>query len=239
MNNPIRTRLRSQFGNRAAVAFTGVACFTIGAGGWVAAERGSDTTNESEPSTTSQTQHKTLDSVVSSSVVSSSVVSSTTPDTTTASPSSSVPSTVADTVVDTVATTVAGTIADSSTSSSSPTNTINDDNDSSTSSSVPSSTIQDSTSSSVPGDTASSSSVPTTPLPGPFTRKYESAGGSITVTWNGTALSLDAVSPAPGFQAEIDDQAWDRVRVEFENDDSDWRIEIRFNDGAIREEIKN
>lgn len=162
MNNPVWITLRSQFGNRAAVAIAGAVCFTIGAGGWAAAERGGNTTKESGPSTTSQAVNSIVSAVVS-------------------------------------------TIAAST--------------------------------SSVPANTASSSSVPTNPLPAPFTKSYTSAGGSITVTWSGTAFSLDAVSPAPGFQAEIDDQDWDRIRVEFDNGDSDWRIEIRLNDGAIREQI--
>jgi len=241
MNNPVWITLRSQFGNRAAVAIAGAVCFTIGAGGWAAAERGGNTTKESGPSTTSQAVNSVVSTigstvvvstigstVVDSTVVDSTVVDSTTPDTTGVSTSSSSPDS-------TVATTVANTTVDDSTSRSVPGNTIEDDDDS-TSSSAPSSTVDASTSS-VPANTASSSSVPTTPLPAPFTKSYTSAGGSITVTWSGAGFSLDAVSPAPGFQAEIDDQDWDRVRVEFDNGDSDWRIEIGFDDGAIREQV--
>jgi hypothetical protein len=47
------------------------------------------------------------------------------------------------------------------------------------------------------------------------------------------------VSPAPGYVAEIKDQASDRVRVEFDNGDSRWRIEIEVDDGQIRERITN
>ncbi|NNE11338.1 MAG: hypothetical protein HKN41_03745 [Ilumatobacter sp.] len=63
---------------------------------------------------------------------------------------------------------------------------------------------------------------------------YSSAGGTITVSWSGTALRLEAVSPASGFRAEIEDQAWDRIRVDFEGDDDDARIDVRFDDGDIR-----
>ena len=236
MNNPVWITLRSQFGNRAAVAIAGAVCFTIGAGGWAAAERGGNTTKESGPSTTSQAVNAVVSTIgstvvdstiVDSTIVDSNIVDSTSPDTTGVSTSSSNPDS-------TVAATVANTTVEDSTSSSVPGNTIEDDD--STSSSAPSSTVDASTSS-VPANTASSSSVPTTPLPAPFTKTYTSAGGSITVTWRGTAFSLDAVSPAPGFQAEIHDQDWDRIRVEFDNDASAWRIEIRFEDGAIREQI--
>jgi hypothetical protein len=74
-----------------------------------------------------------------------------------------------------------------------------------------------------------------------FTQSYSSAGGAITVTWNGSAFSLDAVSPAPGFVAEIDDGGGDRVRVEFEaeGDGSGHspRIEVRVNDGRLEVRI--
>ena len=95
-----------------------------------------------------------------------------------------------------------------------------------------------STTSSSPENTAASSST-SVPARAAFTKTYQSAGGSITVTWNGSVLSLDAVSPSAGFEAEIDDQASDRVRVEFDNGDADWRIEVRFDDGAIRERTTN
>jgi hypothetical protein len=78
--------------------------------------------------------------------------------------------------------------------------------------------------------------VPTN-LPGPFTRTYSSAGGSITVSWSGTSFSLVSISPASGYTADIKDNAWDRIRVEFENDDNDYRIEVRLNDGSIRVRI--
>ena len=71
-------------------------------------------------------------------------------------------------------------------------------------------------------------------LPAPFTTSYSSAGGSIDVTWSGTAFTLNSVSPAAGFRAEIEDQSWDRVRVDFESDDHDARIEVRINDGRLR-----
>ena len=73
--------------------------------------------------------------------------------------------------------------------------------------------------------------------PAPFTRTYSSAGGSITVSWNGSALSLDAVTPAEGYSAEIEDQRADRVRVRFEGA-GDSRIEIRVEDGEVRDRIE-
>jgi hypothetical protein len=45
------------------------------------------------------------------------------------------------------------------------------------------------------------------------------------------------VNPKLGFQAEIKDDDSDRVRIEFENNDDDWRIEVRISDGELREQI--
>ncbi len=67
------------------------------------------------------------------------------------------------------------------------------------------------------------------PLPDPFTKTYVSAGGSITVTWTGTAFVLDSVSASAGFNAEIEDQRWDRIRVRFRGE-GDSRIEVRISD---------
>ncbi|MCE9621182.1 MAG: hypothetical protein K8R99_02435 [Actinomycetia bacterium] len=85
--------------------------------------------------------------------------------------------------------------------------------------------VDDDSNSSVPDN-----STPGQPLPAPFTETYTSAGGSITVTWNGTAFTLDSVNAATGFTAEIHDQRSDRIRVDFEGNDGDARIEVRISD---------
>ena len=78
---------------------------------------------------------------------------------------------------------------------------------------------------------------PAPAAPAPFTQSYSSSGGSITVTWNGSSLSLDAINPAPGFVAEIEDAGGSRVRVDFESDGGsggdDSRIEVRVEDGRL------
>ena len=55
------------------------------------------------------------------------------------------------------------------------------------------------------------------------------------MTWNGSSLSLDAINPAPGFAAEIEDAGGTRVRVDFERLDGgdDARIEVRIEDGRF------
>ena len=77
------------------------------------------------------------------------------------------------------------------------------------------------------------------PLPDPFTETYVSAGGSLTVTWTGSKFVIDSIDAAAGFTAEIDDQRWDRVRIKFEGNDDDSRIEVRISDddNSVRVDI--
>ncbi len=79
-------------------------------------------------------------------------------------------------------------------------------------------------------DDNSTTTVNGMPLPDPFTETYSSAGGSITVSWTGTKFVIDSIDAAPGYTAEIKDQRWDRVRVEFEGSGDDSRIEVRISD---------
>ena len=73
----------------------------------------------------------------------------------------------------------------------------------------------------------------TEPGAGTVTETYASDGGSITVGWDGSALSLQGVSPAVGFDADVEDDQADRIRVRFQGDDGDFRIEIRLENGEL------
>ena len=94
---------------------------------------------------------------------------------------------------------------------------------------------QSSSSSSFTSSSSTSSTV-ATQGPAPSTKTYNSSGGSITVTWNGSALSLDSVNAATGYTAEIEDNSSTRVRVRFVGP-ADSRIEIRFENGDVTERI--
>lgn len=48
---------------------------------------------------------------------------------------------------------------------------------------------------------------------------------------------LQAATPAPGFGVEVDDAGPPRVRVEFENDDADIRVEARWENGDLDVEV--
>lgn len=86
-------------------------------------------------------------------------------------------------------------------------------------------------------DTSSSTSEVAAPPINPFTKTYNSTGGSITVNWNGSALSLVSVAPKPGFESEIEDDQPLRIRVRFRSDDASSRIEIRVSGGELIETI--
>jgi hypothetical protein len=81
-----------------------------------------------------------------------------------------------------------------------------------------------------------STSPPSTSPPGqepPSTETYSSPGGSITVRWDGVALSLQQVVPGTGFTHDVEDELADRIRVRFEGGGGDFRIEIRVDDGDV------
>ena len=46
-------------------------------------------------------------------------------------------------------------------------------------------------------------------------------------------VELQTATPAPGFDVEIDEAGPRRVRVEFESNDSDYRVEAEWKAGAL------
>jgi hypothetical protein len=50
-------------------------------------------------------------------------------------------------------------------------------------------------------------------------------------------VELQAATPAPGFAVEIDDEGPPRVRVEFDSDDAEARIEVRWENGSLDVDI--
>lgn len=70
-------------------------------------------------------------------------------------------------------------------------------------------------------------------------RTIESAGGSIVVRYRLGEVELLATTPAPGFQAEIDKDGPPDVRVEFESEDVDVRIEARWEVGGLEVKVSD
>ncbi len=88
-----------------------------------------------------------------------------------------------------------------------------------------------------PSTVTTPSTTPDSEADAPFTREYSSIGGSITVRWDGSALSLIGVTPNAGYDPEIEDQSASRIRVRFRGDDDDARIEVRASDGQVEASI--
>jgi hypothetical protein len=57
------------------------------------------------------------------------------------------------------------------------------------------------------------------------------------VSWSGSALSLDGVSPVAGYTQEIEDNSSTRIRVRFRSDGGDSRIEVRYENGQVNSDI--
>lgn len=64
-------------------------------------------------------------------------------------------------------------------------------------------------------------------------RTINTAGGSVTIRYRPEEVELQAATPAPGFGVEVDDAGPPRVRVEFENDILDVRVEARWDNGSL------
>jgi hypothetical protein len=90
---------------------------------------------------------------------------------------------------------------------------------------------------STPSTSTPSTSTPSTSVGGttldPFTRGYTSAGGSITVAWDGESFDLLSVSPGAEFTAEIEHEEPTRVRVRFRSSSADHRIDVRVDAGVL------
>lgn len=64
-------------------------------------------------------------------------------------------------------------------------------------------------------------------------RTITTEGGTVVVRYRPNEVALQAATPAPGFETEIDDFGPPRVRVEFESDDTDVRVEARWEGGGL------
>lgn len=91
-----------------------------------------------------------------------------------------------------------------------------------------SSTSSSSTSSSSTSSTSSTASNEQWSL-----RTITSTGGVVVVRYRPGEAELQAATPAPGFSVEVDDGGPPRVRVEFESEDVDARVEVRWDDGSL------
>lgn len=102
-----------------------------------------------------------------------------------------------------------------------------------TATSPPPDTTSPTTPSTTSPTTSPSAPSSTDPAPEWSVRTVNSAGGTVVVRHRPGEVELQAATPAPGFSVEIDDSGPTRVRVEFESDEDDIRVEVRWRDGEL------
>lgn len=68
-------------------------------------------------------------------------------------------------------------------------------------------------------------------------RTVNTSGGKVVIRYRPEEVELEAATPAPGFDVEIDDRGPQRVRVEFESDTEDIRVEARWEDDTLDVDI--
>lgn len=64
-------------------------------------------------------------------------------------------------------------------------------------------------------------------------RTVNTSGGKVVIRYRPGEVELQAATPSPGFGVELDDTGPRRVRVEFESDTEDIRVEARWEDGSL------
>jgi hypothetical protein len=64
-------------------------------------------------------------------------------------------------------------------------------------------------------------------------RSVTTAGGTVVFRYRPEDVELQAATPAPGFDVELKDSGPQRVRVEFESEESDIRVEAEWKDGEL------
>jgi hypothetical protein len=66
---------------------------------------------------------------------------------------------------------------------------------------------------------------PAAPAPAPAPSQWTGAAGSVVVQCNGDAITLQAATPADGYEVEVDESGPEEVKVEFESEESDAEVE--------------
>jgi len=64
-------------------------------------------------------------------------------------------------------------------------------------------------------------------------RSVTTDGGTVVVRYRPDQVELQAATPAPGFDVELKDSGPQRVRVEFESEEADVRVEAEWKNGDL------
>ena len=94
-------------------------------------------------------------------------------------------------------------------------------------------TSQATTSTTAGGSTSTTSAMPS------GVETINSAGGTVTVSYGDGQVHLQGASPAFGYSMEIEKTGPDEVRVDFESDDSDVSVRVKWEDGGLDIEVED
>ncbi len=87
------------------------------------------------------------------------------------------------------------------------------------------------------GTDGSPSTTTTAPAAAPTTRSYEMVGGTATVRFSAGAVTLVAATPKAGFTVDVGEGHSNGVRVEFEDEDHESRLDAWW-DGGPQDEVR-
>jgi hypothetical protein len=113
-----------------------------------------------------------------------------------------------------------------------------------------SSSLPDAPTSTAPGSTVTSHTTTSTTASGASTsttavampsgvETIGSVGGTVTVSYGNGQVSLQGASPAFGYSMEIEKTGPDEVRVDFESEDSDVSVRVKWEGASLDIEVKD
>ncbi len=85
------------------------------------------------------------------------------------------------------------------------------------------------------GESSTSTLPPGVPATGEQT--FTSAGGSVTVNFDGSALTLVSYHANAGYTTQVDNQQPDDIEIVFTSGDQAWRIRVQVNNGQVTYQI--
>jgi hypothetical protein len=99
----------------------------------------------------------------------------------------------------------------------------------------PSATTTSTVAVSGPGPTTTTTTQP--PGPAPSSKTYDLVGGTATLRFSTTGVTVLAATPKPGFSVDVSETHENGVRVEFESDDHRSRVDAWW-DGGPQDEVR-
>ena len=86
----------------------------------------------------------------------------------------------------------------------------------------------------------STTTTTTTTTAGPARKTHTTSGGTVTVTWTTSAITIEQITDALGWTHTVEKDESDDIEIRWRrsNPEDDTKVRLRLIDGAIREEIE-